>query len=439
MAADAVERVAVSLLVGVSDLFDANAARRVAGGYNALLAHSPLGSAVGMAVNRFGAAAHPDRLLLTGAERRLRRLIAGRAHFPTERLGELEKVEFGTRHVGLAALTMMLWVIPFIYGTNPSRLRLNPKELATAVRRFRELLTRDMRNIGTVFPRDIACLTHIDLDSKQTAHAFQQTHAMMLEAIRRGRTTGPLPSSTPPYFGQRFHWRDWQDPVGASGWDAQVDALFAGQYGAMQRSVLPDILEGLILGAGQPHRILEVAGGTGSLANSTLRTLEWRGQLADVTYDFVEMSRANMAVAKRRLGRWGDRLRTFDFETTGACAERLPHPDASIDTVVAVNLLHELPPKIRRRAAAEFSRVLRPRGRLVFLDSAQLGDGIDSLLLAFGGNGRGPLPRGTFHEPFYQSYLVEDLAALFAREGLVPLGPPRYAYVAKQIVFWKPV
>jgi SAM-dependent methyltransferase len=49
-----------------------------------------------------------------------------------------------------------------------------------------------------------------------------------------------------------------------------------------------------------------------------------------------------------------------------ASAEALPFPDASFDTVIALNMLHHV---IRPDAAVcEFARVLRPNGRLIALD-----------------------------------------------------------------------
>jgi hypothetical protein len=55
--------------------------------------------------------------------------------------------------------------------------------------------------------------------------------------------------------------------------------------------------------------------------------------------------------------------------------------------------------------------VLKPGGIFVFLDSLQLGDkpGWDGLLEAF--------PH-RFHEPFYESYVREDLDAMFDQAGL---------------------
>ncbi len=63
-------------------------------------------------------------------------------------------------------------------------------------------------------------------------------------------------------------------------------------------------------------------------------------------------------------------------------------------------LFHELPPEVRRAAAAEMARVLRPGGLLVFTDSIQLGDReqLDPNLGRF----------GDFNEPYYLSYISED-------------------------------
>ncbi len=57
-------------------------------------------------------------------------------------------------------------------------------------------------------------------------------------------------------------------------------------------------------------------------------------------------------------------------------------------------LFHELPEAVRHRAAAEFVRVLRPGGLVVFSDSVQLGDrrAWDKTMGYF----------GEFNEPYYR-------------------------------------
>ncbi len=71
--------------------------------------------------------------------------------------------------------------------------------------------------------------------------------------------------------------------------------------------------------------------------------------------------------------------------------------------MTCIYLFHELPPAIRRAAAAEMARVLRPGGLLVLTDSIQLGDrpSLDKNLARF----------EEFNEPYYRSYVSEDLGA----------------------------
>ncbi len=65
----------------------------------------------------------------------------------------------------------------------------------------------------------------------------------------------------------------------------------------------------------------------------------------------------------------------------------------------------------RRGVAGEISRVLKPGGTLVFVDSLQMGDrpGWDGLLEAF------PV---RFHEPYFRGYALDDLDGLFNAAGL---------------------
>jgi len=83
----------------------------------------------------------------------------------------------------------------------------------------------------------------------------------------------------------------------------------------------------------------------------------------------------------------------------------MPFADAEFDVVTCIYLFHELPPRIRRAAVAEIRRVLRPGGTLIFVDSLQTGDEPDY-------DGTLELFPVAFHEPYYESYLREDLDRL---------------------------
>ena len=92
-----------------------------------------------------------------------------------------------------------------------------------------------------------------------------------------------------------------------------------------------------------------------------------------------------------------------------------------------IYLFHELPPRTRRAVVDEISRVLKPGGTLILMDSLQTGDepDYDGLLDFF--------PYG-FHEPYYASYVREDLDRLlgdgFVRESA------RLAYFSK-VLSWR--
>ncbi|GIL81673.1 hypothetical protein Vretifemale_10697, partial [Volvox reticuliferus] len=93
----------------------------------------------------------------------------------------------------------------------------------------------------------------------------------------------------------------------------------------------------------------------------------------------------------RRLGGVDDTGVTRFLQTA---AEQIDGPDQEYDLVVCVYLFHELPEAIRRRAATEFFRVLKPGGMVVLTDSVQLGDrpSWDKSIGLF----------GDFNEPYYR-------------------------------------
>jgi len=115
-----------------------------------------------------------------------------------------------------------------------------------------------------------------------------------------------------------------------------------------------------------------------------------------------------------------------------AAAEALPLPDASMDVVLSVFLLHELPPDVRARVFAEWARVLVPGGLLVVVDSVQAAE------VAAGGLPFDPAGFAkAFHEPFYDTYQSTDFDALAAGCGLAPYDT-RQAFLSKVMSWTKP-
>ena len=101
----------------------------------------------------------------------------------------------------------------------------------------------------------------------------------------------------------------------------------------------------------------------------------------------------------------------------------LQFPRASADVIFSNSLDHVFAVD---RFIAEIRRVLKPGGRLIFVDSVQTGDepDYDALLDYF------PF---AFHEPYYASYLTEDLDRLM-RPGFTP-EKRSLAYFSKVVTY----
>jgi ubiquinone/menaquinone biosynthesis C-methylase UbiE len=235
-----------------------------------------------------------------------------------------------------------------------------------------------------------------------------------------GEAAGSTDRRYPPYFLQNFHYQTdgYLSERSAELYDFQVEVLFNGAADAMRRQALVAIGEHLRDRriAGQP--LLDVACGTGRF----LSFVKHNWPRLPVTG--LDLSGPYLRKARRNLEPW-----SWVRLVEGA-AERLPFADGSFALASCIFLFHELPREVRAAVAAEMARVLRPGGRLVFVDSFQPGDwpGFEGLLELF--------PHA-YHEPYFLDYVRQDLAALFAERGLVPVRSER-AYMSKVMVLDKP-
>ena len=241
---------------------------------------------------------------------------------------------------------------------------------------------------------------------------------------RRAELLRDLPeqqtATRPDYFLQNFHFQTggWLTEESARLYDMQVEVLFFGAANAMRRQALVPIAGEL---RGRDQRSLafaDIACGSGAFMTQLRRAFPRLPSLG------VDLSEAYLREARRRLGR-----RPMLQAVVGK-AEALPIADASLDAAASIFLFHELPPDVRRNVAREIARVLKPGGLFVLVDSLQTGDAprYDGLLEIF---------PALFHEPYFRSYLADDVEALFADAGLASEGWSE-AFLAKVVSLRRP-
>lgn len=246
---------------------------------------------------------------------------------------------------------------------------------------------------------------------RQSARYFRD-----LDAVNRrkqdGRTSevfGPEHRGRyPRYYLQNFHYQSdgYLSPASARLYDYQVEVLFTGGADAMRRQLLVPLRSAFETMPIRTARMVDIACGTGRFLTFV------KDNYPRLHVTGVDLSAPYVTEARRRLRPWS---RTA-FAV--ALAEQLPFAPASIDIASCIFLFHELPHSVRRRAAAEMARVLRPGGMLLFMDSIQHGDraDYDPLLDRF--------PQA-MHEPYFADYIRDDLRDLFARAGFEIVGEER--------------
>ena len=222
------------------------------------------------------------------------------------------------------------------------------------------------------------------------------------------------PGTYPSYYLQKFHFQSDGYLSGASAerYDHQVEVLFGGAAAAMRRQALVPLKAALL---GRPGaRLLDVGCGTGRF----LREVKANYPRLEATG--LDLSPYYLAVAQRDLRSWSR------VQLVLGAAEAIPFADSQFDAITCVYLFHELPPGVRRAVVAEIRRVLKPGGMLVFVDSLQPGDepDYDAMLDYF------PV---AFHEPYYASYLREDLERMWS-PGFTP-GQRVPAYFSKVLSY----
>ena len=238
------------------------------------------------------------------------------------------------------------------------------------------------------------------------------------------------PKRYPDYYLQNFHYQTdgWLSAKSAQLYDFQVETLFLGSADAMRRRALPYIADFMRNRDASTTKHLDVASGTGRFLSFVRDNYpELQSTALELSPHYLEATRKNNA----RFNGKGGSLRLVE-----ANAEDMPLADEEFDMITNVYLFHELPRAVRMTVAKEMARVLKPGGKLFFVDSVQKGDGKEN-----GMEGAFDLALDRFpafnHEPYYKDYAVTDLIELFEEAGLKHEATAT-AWVSKTMVFSKP-
>jgi ubiquinone/menaquinone biosynthesis C-methylase UbiE len=249
-----------------------------------------------------------------------------------------------------------------------------------------------------------------DLPAVHERRKRNATHEVLSEKTRGRR---------PDYYLQNFHFQSggWLTDESAARYDTQVEVLFKGTANAMRRQALPALAETFAGRDQRKLRLIDIGCGTGRFLDFVKQAWPRLPSLG------IDLSEAYIQHARRHLKRWAR------LNLVVANAEAIPAPDNSCDAVTSIFTVHELPPEVRRTVIGEAARVLKPGGRLILMDSLQLGDerDYDGMLARF--------PQ-LYHEPYYESYVTEDFPAIGRRHGLTHQRDTK-AFVSKVMVFDK--
>ena len=138
--------------------------------------------------------------------------------------------------------------------------------------------------------------------------------------------------------------------------DHKFDPAKAGRLDAPEREgYLPDapLVDLLVLDG--TETVVDYGAGTGRLAIAVARALADGGRVLA-----VEENEEMLVLLSERIAEEGARV-----EAVLVAENRVPLPNAAVDRVLAVNLLHEVRGE---RALAEMRRLLRPEGLLLVAD-----------------------------------------------------------------------
>ena len=299
------------------------------------------------------------------------------------------------------------------------------------------VLKRDMQNIENgkyAFPYDlelgyapqwspVPVLNKLNIYLDERVKTIDRMYKKDGFEVRRNFKAGE--GKYPSYYLQNFHYQSdgWLSARSAEIYDYQVESLFLGTADAMRRQVLPHLTEHIqsLKKAGTPEadiKVLDVATGTGRFASFIMQNF------ADLRLDALDLSPFYLAEAKKLLNKYPG------VTYVEAPAEAVPAAEEQYDMITCVYLFHELPEPVRSKVVKEWFRVLKPGGKIFFVDSAQQGEvPYDRVLDGF---------TIIAHEPYYKNYTQQDLVKLFTDAGF-EVDTSEVHWVSKCMVVSKPL
>jgi demethylmenaquinone methyltransferase / 2-methoxy-6-polyprenyl-1,4-benzoquinol methylase len=140
----------------------------------------------------------------------------------------------------------------------------------------------------------------------------------------------------------------------ASKYDVMNDLMSMGLHRAWKAYTI------MVSGATQGSKVLDIAGGTGDLAQAFAKKVGPSGQVVH-----TDINEAMLRVGRDRLVDAGVHLPTMVCD-----AEQLPYADNSFDVVTVAFGLRNMTHK--DKALAEMCRVLKPRGKLCVLEFSKV-------------------------------------------------------------------
>lgn len=318
----------------------------------------------------------------------------------------------------LQTISKMVSFLPFVKSPVPNH---EPEMAKLVLQDIQELFKEDAENITSgVYPAAVLrpgrLSKHLLRLPKLLVDGVKISRRRYLQENKKFRKEHMQKLAVlPKYYQRNFHFQTdgYLSDDSAKLYDHQVNLLFLGAADSMRRMILPPLKRLLNTRDGQGLRILEVGCGTGSATHFLKMTFPKAKIVA------TDLSEAYLRSARKSL----DEHSGIDFMQ--AAGESLPFQDGYFDAVVSVFLFHELPLAIRKDVLLEMSRVLKPGGWNVMVDSLQCGDKpqFDPLLQQF--------PKD-FHEPFYKNYIDHPMEDLFLESAFI-VGDTQMGFLAKMI------